>query len=112
MTTHADAATERPPDLVDRQFVATRPNQLWVADFTYVATWRGLRVRRVRHRRLRAPDRRLARVGVAADRLRAGRPGASDLRPPRATGSATWCITAIAARSLGSRCRRNTALFD
>jgi transposase InsO family protein len=27
---------------VDRQFTATRPNQLWLADFTYVATWRGL----------------------------------------------------------------------
>ena len=24
-----------------RQFTATRPNQLWVSDFTYVATWRG-----------------------------------------------------------------------
>ncbi len=31
----------RPADLVDRQFVATRPNQLWVSDFTYVATWNG-----------------------------------------------------------------------
>jgi putative transposase len=31
----------RPPDLVTRQFTATRPNQLWVADLTYVATWRG-----------------------------------------------------------------------
>jgi transposase InsO family protein len=29
------------PDLVNREFVATRPNQLWVADFTYVATWSG-----------------------------------------------------------------------
>ena len=29
------------PDLVQRQFTAERPNQLWVADFTYVATWRG-----------------------------------------------------------------------
>lgn len=29
------------PDLVDRQFVATRPNQLWVSDLTYIATWRG-----------------------------------------------------------------------
>ena len=28
-------------DLVDRRFVATRPNQLWVSDFTYVATWGG-----------------------------------------------------------------------
>ena len=34
-------AAERPADLVDRHFVATRPNQLWVADFTYVATWVG-----------------------------------------------------------------------
>jgi putative transposase len=34
-------AGARPSDLVDRRFVATRPNQLWVADFTYVATWRG-----------------------------------------------------------------------
>lgn len=40
-TTEADLASPRPSDLVDRQFTATRPNQLWVADFTYVATWRG-----------------------------------------------------------------------
>ena len=33
--------TDRPEDLVDRQFWASRPNQLWVADFTYVATWSG-----------------------------------------------------------------------
>ena len=39
-TTHA-ADGGRPADLVDRQFVATRPNQLWVSDFTYVATWSG-----------------------------------------------------------------------
>jgi putative transposase len=41
ITTRPDAAADRPADLVDRQFTATRPNQLWVADFTYVATWRG-----------------------------------------------------------------------
>src|SRR5690606_32816440 len=35
-----DAA--RPADLVNREFTATRPNQLWVADFTYVATWSGV----------------------------------------------------------------------
>ena len=29
------------PDLVDRDFTVTAPNQLWVADFTYVATWAG-----------------------------------------------------------------------
>jgi putative transposase len=26
---------------VDRRFVATAPNQLWIADITYVATWSG-----------------------------------------------------------------------
>ncbi|EYY07487.1 transposase, partial [Escherichia coli O121:H19 str. 2011C-3216] len=28
-------------DSVNRQFVAERPDQLWVADFTYVSTWQG-----------------------------------------------------------------------
>jgi len=41
-TTIPDAAAERPADLVQRQFQADRPNQLWVADFTYVATWTGV----------------------------------------------------------------------
>jgi transposase InsO family protein len=41
ITTRTDATTDRPADLVDRRFSATRPNALWVADFTYVATWRG-----------------------------------------------------------------------
>jgi transposase InsO family protein len=40
-TTQPAPEAARPADLVDRQFTATRPNQLWVADFTYVATWRG-----------------------------------------------------------------------
>ena len=40
-TTITDDAAARPRDLVDRDFTATRPNELWVADFTYVATWRG-----------------------------------------------------------------------
>jgi transposase InsO family protein len=40
-TTVPDVGAERPADLVKRKFVATRPNQLWVADFTYVATWSG-----------------------------------------------------------------------
>jgi len=37
VTTRPDE-TAAVPDLVDRHFVATRPNQLWVSDFTYVAT--------------------------------------------------------------------------
>jgi putative transposase len=41
VTTQSQPALDRPADLVDRAFVATRPNQLWVADFTYVATWAG-----------------------------------------------------------------------
>lgn len=32
-------ADPRPADLVDRDFAVTAPNRLWVADFTYVATW-------------------------------------------------------------------------
>jgi len=40
-TTIGDDSVLRPSDLVDRDFKATRPNQLWVADLTYVATWRG-----------------------------------------------------------------------
>ena len=40
-TTISDTATDRPADLVQRQFTATRPNQLWVADITFVATWNG-----------------------------------------------------------------------
>ena len=41
ITTKADETAMRPPDLVERNFTATRPNQLWVADITYVATWLG-----------------------------------------------------------------------
>jgi putative transposase len=40
-TTCPDTAASRPPDLVTRRFAAIRPNELWVADLTYVATWRG-----------------------------------------------------------------------
>ena len=40
-TTQADTAVPQPADLVHRHFTATRPNQLWVSDFTYVATWSG-----------------------------------------------------------------------
>ena len=40
-TTISDKATPCPADKVNRQFQAPRPNALWVADFTYVATWQG-----------------------------------------------------------------------
>jgi putative transposase len=40
-TTTVDERAARPADLVERDFTADGPNQLWVADLTYVATWRG-----------------------------------------------------------------------
>ena len=40
-TTVPDAKAACPLDRVNRQFRAERPNQLWVADFTYVSTWQG-----------------------------------------------------------------------
>ena len=40
-TTKLDSSGARPMDLVERDFNATRPNELWVSDLTYVATWRG-----------------------------------------------------------------------
>lgn len=40
-TTTPEAKAQCPQDLVNRQFHAQRPNQLWVADFTYVSTWQG-----------------------------------------------------------------------
>lgn len=41
-TTLSNPQDEKPLDLVDRQFVASRPNHLWVADITYVAKWSGM----------------------------------------------------------------------
>lgn len=40
-TTIPDALADKPLDLVNRDFSAERPNQLWVADITYVSTWSG-----------------------------------------------------------------------
>ncbi len=40
-TTIPADVSPRPGDLVERNFTANRPNALWVADITYVATWSG-----------------------------------------------------------------------
>jgi putative transposase len=41
-TTKSDPAAVRAPDLVNRNFTASRPDALWVADFTYCSTWSGI----------------------------------------------------------------------
>jgi len=40
-TTVPDEDARRPPDLVERDFTADRPNLLWVTDLTFVSTWEG-----------------------------------------------------------------------
>jgi len=40
-TTVRDQAAVRPADLVNRDFSAARPDQLWVCDLTYIRTWVG-----------------------------------------------------------------------
>ena len=40
-TTIPDPSAPRSPDLVQRRFTPDRPDRVWVADFTYVATWSG-----------------------------------------------------------------------
>ena len=41
VTTRRDRSARPAPDLVDRQFLADKPDALWVADITYVPTWAG-----------------------------------------------------------------------
>lgn len=40
-TTRRDKNARKAPDLVNRDFTASRPNELWIADITYVPTWAG-----------------------------------------------------------------------
>ena len=40
-TTVCDGTLPQPADRVNRQFAANRPNRLWVADITFIATWSG-----------------------------------------------------------------------
>jgi transposase InsO family protein len=41
-TTTPDGEASRRPDLVERDFTAERPNELWVADLTYLRCWEGV----------------------------------------------------------------------
>ncbi len=59
-TTIVDKDAQRRPDLVGRDFTASRPNALWVADFTVSALLGGPAVLQLRDRRVQPDDRRLA----------------------------------------------------
>ena len=97
ITTNPDTSQPCPNDRVNREFVARRPNQLRVSDFTHVSSPMSRhpclvthvsspmsrhpclilarnRLRRVRHRCLRPAERRMARVRVNDDRVRTRRP--------------------------------------
>jgi putative transposase len=41
-TTTPDPDARRRPDLVNRDFTASAPNELWVADFSYLRCWEGV----------------------------------------------------------------------
>jgi putative transposase len=71
-TTTPDAAAARPADLVERDFSAIGPNQLWVADLT-CGDLVGVRLCGLGHRRVQPLHRRLAGVVVAAYRPGVGR---------------------------------------
>jgi len=80
-TTVRDKAAPCPLDQVNRQFHAPAPNRLWVADFTYVATWAGfVYVAFV----IDVYARYIVgwRVSSSPCRLRPGCPGTGDSRTP------------------------------
>ena len=75
ITTRRDRDARPAPDLVDRNFTAERPNQLWVADITYIPTATGFLYLAVV---LDAFSRRLGDGDASADRARAGGIGDGD----------------------------------
>ena len=91
-TTVGNPAAPCPRDKVNCQFQAARPNALWVADFTYVATWQGfvyvafvidVFARRIPRVGLCPPEDRLwlAGLAISRDRLCLGCPGTGALSP-------------------------------
>lgn len=73
-TTVPEPSAPRPPDLVDRDFTASRPDQLWVADMTYVRTWSGWAYVAFVLDVYSRSDRRLAGREPHANRTAPGRP--------------------------------------
>jgi putative transposase len=79
-TTKPDPAVTRPPDRVNRNFAPRAPNQLWVADFSYLNLGRdGLRG--LRYRRLRSAHPRLAHGHLDDHCAGARRAGTSRMDP-------------------------------
>ena len=83
-TTVPDPDAARRPDLVERDFTATGPDRLYVADFTYLRCWEGAAVLRVRDRRLQPPHRRLAAHRAHARLAGLRRAADGRLHPPTA----------------------------
>ena len=81
-TTYPNANAYRPADLVERDFAASRPDELWFADFTYLRLLGRRRLLRLRDRRLQPRDRRLAVRSAHAHRPRPRR-AADGARPTR-----------------------------
>ena len=75
-TTVPSELLDRPMDRVNREFRASRPNALWVADLTFVATWRRSPPRQEDSSKLEVPavsNRRRNWAGGIRPRLRWGR---------------------------------------
>ena len=109
VTTPAKDPDDR-PDLVDRNFSVTRPNQLWVADLTYVRTISGFVY-------VALLIDVFSRMGSWAGRCRAAcMPTWRWTLLSRPSGDATsglmaWCITLIVAARVDSIGRRNVCLL-
>jgi transposase InsO family protein len=109
-TTTPDTTIARPADLVDRDFAAQRPNQLWVADLTYVATGRGS----CTWPWSSTPSPASSSAGRPRGRCAPIWPWTPS-RWPSGAGRPSWrgwCITRTGAANPGSRGRRNTASLD
>ena len=84
MTTRRDKNARPAPDLVDRNFTASGPDQLWVADITYVPTAAGVPLPRRGAGCLEPQNRRLVDGESSAGRVGAGRDGGgSGSAPPK-----------------------------